>query len=212
MSTLPSNRRNAPIAARCWNSIGVTMDYRPDLTAAEVPAALAAQPYEGLVVRSKLRVTAELLAHGPHLRYVARAGAGIDNIDEAAMAAAGRDAAQRARGQPRRGGRVCRGAAAGAAAQHCPRRPRGAPGPVAARGQPGRGNRRQNHRAAGLRAHGPGVCAAAERLRLHGAGPRQRPGRDARRPRHAGAAWPNCRPAPTCSACTFRTRRPTIIS
>ena len=70
-------------------SIGIEVDYQPTLTAAEVPAALAAQPYEGLVVRSKLRVTADLLAHGPHLRYVARAGAGTDNIDEAAMVAAG---------------------------------------------------------------------------------------------------------------------------
>ena len=70
-------------------SIGIEVDYQPTLTAAEVPAALAAQPYEGLVVRSKLRVTADLLAHGPHLRYVARAGAGTDNIDEAAMATAG---------------------------------------------------------------------------------------------------------------------------
>ncbi|MBO2012849.1 phosphoglycerate dehydrogenase [Siccationidurans soli] len=69
--------------------IGVVGDYQPTLTAAEVPAALAAQPYEGLMVRSKLRVTAELLAQGPQLRYVARAGAGVDNIDEAAMAAAG---------------------------------------------------------------------------------------------------------------------------
>lgn len=70
-------------------NIGVEINYQPHLTAAEVPAALAAQPYEGLVVRSKLRVTADLLAHGPQLRYVARAGAGTDNIDEAAMAAAG---------------------------------------------------------------------------------------------------------------------------
>ena len=69
--------------------IGVQLHYRPDLTAAEVPAALAAHPYEGLMVRSKLRVTAELLRQGPQLRYVARAGAGVDNIDEAAMAAAG---------------------------------------------------------------------------------------------------------------------------
>ncbi|UOR00009.1 phosphoglycerate dehydrogenase [Hymenobacter sp. 5317J-9] len=78
-----------PSLAALLESIGVAMDYQPHLTAAEVPAALAAQPYEGLVVRSKLRVTASLLAHGPHLRYVARAGAGTDNIDEAAMAAAG---------------------------------------------------------------------------------------------------------------------------
>ena len=69
-------------------SIGVEIDYQPNLTAAEVPTALATKSYEGLVVRSKLRVAADLLAHGPHLRYVARAGAGTDNIDEAAMAAA----------------------------------------------------------------------------------------------------------------------------
>ena len=69
--------------------LGIEADYQPTLTAAEVLAALAARPYEGLVVRSKLRVTAQLLAHGPQLRYVARAGAGTDNIDEAAMAAAG---------------------------------------------------------------------------------------------------------------------------
>ena len=78
-----------PSLERLLQAIGVTINYCPNLTAAEVPAALAAFPYVGLVVRSKLRVTAELLAHGPHLRYVARAGAGTDNIDEAAMAAAG---------------------------------------------------------------------------------------------------------------------------
>jgi D-3-phosphoglycerate dehydrogenase len=70
-------------------SIGVEGDYQTKLLAAVVPAALAARPYVGLMVRSKLRVTAALLAHGPQLRYVARAGAGVDNIDEAALAAAG---------------------------------------------------------------------------------------------------------------------------
>jgi D-3-phosphoglycerate dehydrogenase len=69
--------------------LGVTLHYRPELTAAEVPTALAAHPYDGLMVRSKLRVTTQLLAQAPQLRYVARAGAGVDNIDEEAMAAAG---------------------------------------------------------------------------------------------------------------------------
>lgn len=78
-----------PSLPEYMQEIGVQLHYRPDLTAAEVPAALAAHPYEGLMVRSKLRVTAELLAQGPQLRYVARAGAGVDNIDEAAMSAAG---------------------------------------------------------------------------------------------------------------------------
>jgi D-3-phosphoglycerate dehydrogenase len=36
-----------------------------------------------------VRITTELLAHGPALRYIARAGAGVDNIDEAALAASG---------------------------------------------------------------------------------------------------------------------------
>lgn len=70
-------------------AIGVDADYRPELKTAEVPAALAARAYHGLVVRSKVHVTAELLRHGPQLRYVARAGAGVDNVDEAALAAAG---------------------------------------------------------------------------------------------------------------------------
>ena len=55
-------------------SIGIEGDYQPKLTAADVPAALAARPYQGLMVRSKMRITASLLAHGPQLRYVARAG------------------------------------------------------------------------------------------------------------------------------------------
>jgi len=74
---------------QAFKAIGVSINYCPDLSAAEVPAALAAFPYDGLVVRSKVRVTASLLRHGPHLRYVARAGAGTDNIDEDALKAAG---------------------------------------------------------------------------------------------------------------------------
>ena len=70
-------------------AVGVEGNYQPQLPAAAVPAALAARPYVGLVVRSKLRITSDLLAHGPHLRYVARAGAGVDSMDEAALAAAG---------------------------------------------------------------------------------------------------------------------------
>ena len=41
----------------------------------------------GLVVRSRTKVTDDLLARAPHLQLIARAGVGVDNID---MAAAGR--------------------------------------------------------------------------------------------------------------------------
>ncbi len=69
--------------------IGCFGDYRPHLTAAEVPAVLVAGGYEGLIVRSKLYLSADIIAAVPKLRFVARAGAGTDNLDEVALAAAG---------------------------------------------------------------------------------------------------------------------------
>jgi D-3-phosphoglycerate dehydrogenase len=43
----------------------------------------------GLIVRSRTKVTADLLTKAPHLELVARAGVGVDNIDMAATAARG---------------------------------------------------------------------------------------------------------------------------
>jgi len=42
-----------------------------------------------LIVRSRTKVTADLLAHAPHLELVARAGVGVDNVDLAATAKRG---------------------------------------------------------------------------------------------------------------------------
>jgi len=42
---------------------------------------------EGLVVRNRTQVTAELLDHAPHLKVVGRLGVGLDNIDLAAAVA-----------------------------------------------------------------------------------------------------------------------------
>jgi D-3-phosphoglycerate dehydrogenase / 2-oxoglutarate reductase len=47
----------------------------PDRLAAELPEAW------GLVVRSRTKVTRELLEKAPKLRFIARAGVGVDNID-----------------------------------------------------------------------------------------------------------------------------------
>ncbi len=44
---------------------------------------------EGLVVRSRLMIDAPLLAHMPKLRFIARCGAGMENIDQAACAGRG---------------------------------------------------------------------------------------------------------------------------
>jgi D-3-phosphoglycerate dehydrogenase len=61
-----------------------------DVDGTDLPALLAALPQaDALVVRSETMVTAEVLAAGPRLRVVARAGVGIDNIDVGSATAAG---------------------------------------------------------------------------------------------------------------------------
>jgi D-3-phosphoglycerate dehydrogenase / 2-oxoglutarate reductase len=58
---------------------GFAVSYRPDTPAVEVPQLL--EPYEVLVLRSKLPITAELLQYAPNLKAIGRAGAGLDQID-----------------------------------------------------------------------------------------------------------------------------------
>lgn len=59
--------------------------------ASRTPAELTQHLPEawGLIVRSRTRVTAELLEKAPHLSLVARAGVGVDNVDLGATAARG---------------------------------------------------------------------------------------------------------------------------
>jgi len=61
------------------------------LDASAEPAALPDRLGEawGLIVRSRTKVTAALLARAPRLELVARAGVGVDNIDMAAAGARG---------------------------------------------------------------------------------------------------------------------------
>jgi phosphoglycerate dehydrogenase-like enzyme len=55
------------------------------------PSQLAGQLPDawGLIVRSRTKVTADLLGRAPHLALIARAGVGVDNIDMAAASARG---------------------------------------------------------------------------------------------------------------------------
>ncbi len=59
--------------------IGVSFDYRPEIKRQEVLENIS--NYHGLIVRSKTHVDEELLNKGTQLKFVARAGAGIDNVD-----------------------------------------------------------------------------------------------------------------------------------
>ncbi len=63
----------------------VELVYLPKITKDELPKYLA--DAQGLVVRSKVFINADFLELAPNLCFVARAGAGVDNIDEAATAA-----------------------------------------------------------------------------------------------------------------------------
>lgn len=61
------------------NEINLAVDYKPGIQRAEIISIL--ENYEGLMVRSKTQIDAELLEHGTKLKFVARAGAGVDNVD-----------------------------------------------------------------------------------------------------------------------------------
>lgn len=58
---------------------GYGVDYRPEITRKEILECIGA--YEGLVIRSKTPIDQEVLVLARKLRFVARAGAGLDNID-----------------------------------------------------------------------------------------------------------------------------------
>jgi D-3-phosphoglycerate dehydrogenase len=63
------------------------VDERTGLTRDELCAAIA--DYEALVVRSQVKVDAELIAAGPRLLVIGRAGVGVDNVDLDAATRAG---------------------------------------------------------------------------------------------------------------------------
>ncbi|MDB5261972.1 MAG: phosphoglycerate dehydrogenase [Adhaeribacter sp.] len=67
--------------------IGITVDYRPELKPNEIPDLLP--QFDGLVVRSKIKITADLIQRADKLKFVGRAGAGVDNVDAAALAGRG---------------------------------------------------------------------------------------------------------------------------
>lgn len=58
---------------------GFSFAYQPKFTRADIMAQIG--PFEGLIIRSKTTVDEDLLAHAPRLRYIGRAGAGLDLID-----------------------------------------------------------------------------------------------------------------------------------
>lgn len=77
----------SPQAVERLQAGGVQADDRSGIDAAELLKALA--EYDALIVRSRTKVTAEVLAAATRLKVVGRAGVGVDNIDVKAAAARG---------------------------------------------------------------------------------------------------------------------------
>lgn len=65
----------------------VEFQYSPEITPQELVVAIGA--YDGLIVRSRTKVTKEVIAKAQSLRVIGRAGVGVDNIDSEAANAAG---------------------------------------------------------------------------------------------------------------------------
>ncbi len=61
---------------------GFTVDEKPNLKPEEIAEIIG--DYDGLIVRSKTKVTAALIEHAANMRVIGRAGTGVDNIDVAA--------------------------------------------------------------------------------------------------------------------------------
>lgn len=63
---------------------GHVADYEPDITRTEILNRIAG--YDGIIVRSKTIMDEQLLQRATRLRFIARAGAGLDQIDVGAVA------------------------------------------------------------------------------------------------------------------------------
>ncbi|MEO6524529.1 MAG: 2-hydroxyacid dehydrogenase [Mucilaginibacter sp.] len=70
-----------PIFIEMAEAQGYECNYQPQYTLADTLAVIAG--YEGLMVRSKFQVNKALFDAATKLQFICRAGAGMDNIDEA---------------------------------------------------------------------------------------------------------------------------------
>ena len=68
-----------PIFKEKAEALGYKVDDSPEITRAETLAAI--KDYDGIAVRTKFRIDQEIFDAAPKLKFVARAGAGLDNID-----------------------------------------------------------------------------------------------------------------------------------
>lgn len=68
-----------PVLPEKLKSAGLQVDYQPEITKTEVEEII--QLYDGVVVRSKLQLDVKLLEKATKLKFIARVGSGLENID-----------------------------------------------------------------------------------------------------------------------------------
>ena len=68
-----------PILYDQLRSFGCTVDECSHLKGEELLKILP--QYEGFIIRSKFKITKEIITVCPHLKFIARSGSGMENID-----------------------------------------------------------------------------------------------------------------------------------
>ena len=66
---------------------GIEFDHKPGLSADELKRILP--EYDGLIIRSGTKASADVIEAGKKLRVIGRAGIGVDNVDLSAATARG---------------------------------------------------------------------------------------------------------------------------
>ena len=59
--------------------VGMTVDYMPDITATELISRV--KEYQVIIVRSRTKITKEVINAAANVKIIARVGVGLDNID-----------------------------------------------------------------------------------------------------------------------------------
>jgi len=68
-----------PIFVEQLEKAGYNCHYKPTITLAELEAT--AHAYEGWIIRSRFKITDQLMSKAPNLKFIARVGAGMESID-----------------------------------------------------------------------------------------------------------------------------------
>lgn len=68
------------VLLRKFDDLAISYSYQPDIDRIEAEKIIP--DFQGLIIRSKFQVDRNFIDINPHLKFIGRAGAGMDNIDE----------------------------------------------------------------------------------------------------------------------------------